>query len=28
MKGERYQTKAHITKGYFNGLLQELGKVE
>jgi len=28
MKGEVYQINAHITKGYFNGLLQELGKVE
>ena len=28
MKGEAYQINAHITKGYFNGLLQELGKFE
>jgi len=26
MKQERYQLKAHITNGYFKGLLQELGK--
>lgn len=28
MKAEAYQRKAHITKGYFSGLLEELGKVE
>lgn len=28
MKQKEYQTRAHITKGYLTGLLQELGKVD